>query len=147
MKRFSLLSIAGWLNIALAVAHVLCMPWLDAAFRLYGINDLMNQIASNGWYLPYVITLVIAACFALCGLYALSAEEIIRKFPLLWVGVFTIAAVFLFRAGIGCYWMFEREECPFTDISSVIISGGIGLLYLIGGVSRLRNIKLEKYES
>ena len=37
------------------------MPWLNAAFRLYGINDIMNQIASNGWYWPYVITLVIAA--------------------------------------------------------------------------------------
>ncbi|MDD2962250.1 MAG: hypothetical protein PHR45_09275 [Muribaculaceae bacterium] len=141
MKHISLLSIAGWLNIALAIAHVLCMPWLDAAFRLYGINDLMNQFASNGWYLPYVITLVIAVCFALCGLYALSADRHIRKLPLLWLGIFTIAAIFLFRAGIGCYWMFDRGQCPTTDLSSVVISGGIGLLYLIGGISKLRSNK------
>ena len=84
MKRISLLRTAGWLNIALAIAHVLCMPWLGAAFGLYGMNDFMNEIASNGCYWPYVITLFIAACFALCGLYALSAEGIIGKLPLLW---------------------------------------------------------------
>ena len=141
MKRISPLCIAAWLNIALAIAHVLCMPWLDAAFRLYEINDLMDQIASHGWYWPYVITLVIAACFALCGLYALSAEGRIRKMPLLWMGVFTIAAIFLFRAGVGCYWMIDRGQCPLTDVSSVVISGGIGLLYLIGGISKLKTKK------
>ncbi len=139
MKRISLLNIAGWLNIILALAHILCMPWLDAAFRLYGIKSLMDQIASNGCYWPYVITLVIAACFALCGLYALSAEGRIRKLPLLWLGIFSIAAVFLFRAGIGCYWMIDRGQYPMTDVSSAIISGGIGLLYLIGGISKLKN--------
>lgn len=146
MKCISLLSIAGWLNIALAISHVLCMPWLDAAFRLYGINNLMNQIASNGWYWPYAITLVIAGCFALCGLYALSADGHIRKLPLLWLGIFTISAVFLFRAGIGCYWMIDRGQYPLTDVSSVVISGGIGLLYLIGGISKQKT-KKESNES
>ncbi|MDD2952647.1 MAG: hypothetical protein PHC95_05725 [Parabacteroides sp.] len=129
----------------MAIAHVLCMPWLDAAFRLYGINEQMNQIASYGGYWPYVITLVIAACFALCGLYALSAEGSIRKLPLLWLGIFTIAVVFLFRAGIGCYWMFDRGQYPMTDLSSVAISGGIGLLYLLGGIQKLK-IKKNDYE-
>ena len=138
MKHISLLCVAAWLNIALAVAHILCMPWLDAAFRLYGIDGLMNQIASYGSFWPYVITLVIAACFALCGIYALSADGIIRKLPLLWLGIFSIAAIFLFRAGIGCYWRFERGQCPITDLSSVAISGGIGLLYLLGGINKIK---------
>lgn len=138
MRNLHLLKIAAWLNFMLAIAHIVCLPWLDKAFRLYGINDLMEQIASYGCYWPYAITLFIAACFALCGLYALSAEGSIRKLPWLWPGIFTVAAIFLFRAVIGCYWMLVSSHYPITDLSSVAISGGIGLLYLVGGVLRLK---------
>lgn len=137
MKHLSLLSVGAWLNIALAVSHILCMPWLDAASRLYGIDGLMNQIASHGCYWPYVFTLVIAVCFVLCGIYALSADGLIHKLPLLRLGIFTIAVIFLFRAGIGCYSMFDKKQYSITDLSSVSISGGIGVLYLLGGIKKL----------
>ena len=133
-----MLRLAAVLNLILAAAHIACMPWLDVAFRLYGIDGMMNEIASHGAALPSLITIVIAVCFALCGMYALSADGRIRRLPLLWTGIFFIAAIFLTRAGIGCFWMLENGRCPFTDISAVVVSGGIGLLYLTGGIKRLR---------
>ncbi|SRR5574344_1726327 len=139
MEKVSSLRIAAALNFLLAIGHILCIPWLDTAFRLYGIDGLMIQIASHGIYIPYIITLAIATFFALCGVYALSADGIIRKLPFLWTGVFTIAIVFLFRAGIGCFWMLSNSHYPITDLSSVAISGCIGSLYLIGGICEMKN--------
>ena len=141
MRNLHLLRIGAWLNILLAIGHILCMPWLDAAFRLYGIDALMDSIASHGSYWPYMITIVIALCFALCASYAFSAEGSIRRLPLLWLAIFTIASVFLLRAGIGCYRMFDIGQYPMISISSVAVSGGIGLLYLIGGIQKIKSKK------
>ncbi len=131
-----MLRLAAIFNFLLAIGHLVCMPWLDTVFKLYGINGIMNDIASRGAVLPYLITIIIAICFAMCGLYALSADGQIRKLPLLWTGIFFIAAVFLFRAIIGGFGMIESGQCPFTDMSSAIVSCVIGLLYLVGGINK-----------
>ncbi len=139
MKDVILFKIAAWMTFVLAIGHILCMPWLDKAFELYGIEGVMNQISAINIYLPYIITIIIAICFALCGFYALSAAGNIRRLPMLWLGVFTIAGIFLFRTGIGCFWMLINGTYPLTDLSSVVVSGSMGLLFFIGGVLRLKN--------
>ncbi len=133
-----MLRTAAILNFILATGHIICMPWLDEAFRLYGIEGIMNDVASYGRILPYLITTIIAGCFALCGVYALSAAGGIRELPFLRTGIFFIAVVFLFRAATGCFEMLSAWKFPFIDISSVIVSGGIGLLYLTGGIKKYR---------
>lgn len=133
-----MLRLAAILNFILAIGHIACMPWLDVMFRLYGIDGVMNDIASYGSALPYLITIVIAICFALCGIYALSADGSIQRLPLLWTGISVIAFVFLFRACLGCLGMIESGQYYATDISSAVVSCVIGLLYLIGGIARFK---------
>ena len=133
------LRFAAVLNFILAGGHIAVMPWLDTAFRIYGIDRLMNGIAAHGAALPYIITAAIASCFALCGLYALSADGAIRRLPMLWPGVFFVSAVFLLRAAIGIIIMTNSGQYPLTDSLSAIVSSVIGLLYLAGGAERIRS--------
>lgn len=133
--------LAAILEFLLAIGHIACLPWLEPLFKMYGIDDIMNGIASYGAILPYIITIIIALCFALCGLYALSAAGMIRRLPLLWTGIYFIAFVFLSRAGIGCYLMINDGRYPLTDVSSVIVSGIIGLLYLFGAIERFKSTR------
>jgi hypothetical protein len=133
-----MLRIAAYLQFFLAIGHILVMPWLEEAFKLYGIDKVMNQIAAYGAFWPYLLTIAIASCFVLCGLYALSACRCIRRLPLLWYVIFFIAAIFCIRAMIGVYWMVSTLRCDVPQLSAAIISGFIGLLYLIGGIKQLK---------
>ncbi len=129
-----MLKIAAILNFTLAAAHIACLPWLEFAFRIYGIDSMMDQIATHGAVLPYLITLIVALCFALGGAYALSAAGVIRQLPLLRLGVFGVAALFLLRAGSGIYWIVAHGDAPIVDLTSILVAGAIGVLYLLGGV-------------
>lgn len=131
-----MLKTAAILNFILALGHLACLPWLKVIFKFYGINRIMNHLAFYGASLPYIITIGIAISFSIASLYALSAEGEIRKLPLLWPIIYFIAFVFLFRAGIGIFGMIEKDQYPFKSSSAVIISGAIGILYLMGGIKK-----------
>ena len=92
------LQIAGWTNIALAAAHVVCLIWAYSAFRAVGIEEDMRRLAEqSGAALPYVVTLIVAAGFLVFGLYGLSGAGIVRRLPLLRGALVSIAAVYILR--------------------------------------------------
>ncbi len=127
-----LLRIGAFANFVLAAGHVVCLFFLDAAFRFYGLEDLMMvRLASYGAYLPYLLTVAVALCFALAGLYGLSAAQVIRPLPLLRLGIFVICIVFLGRAVWGVVSMLNAFSCQV--LLSTLIAGAIGLCYLLGG--------------
>lgn len=112
----------------------MCLPWLEVVFRIYGIDTVMNKIANISPALPYIITVIIALCFALCGIYAISACGKVRKMPFLKVGIYVIIAVFLFRAVVGTADIVCHSAYTFTKISSVAVALVIGVLSLYGMV-------------
>lgn len=125
------------LNFIIALGHIVCLFFLDAAFQFYGIDGIMNDIAwQYGTYVPYLITVVLVCGFTVFGLYGLSADGVIRRLPLLWVGVFGIASLYLLRAFWGAYTMVSTDTYMLKNISSAVISGLIGLLYLCGGIKK-----------
>lgn len=129
-----MLKIGAYLNFLIAAGHVAALFFLDAAFRYYGIDGIMSTIADYGAALPYVITVGLICAFIVCGLYALSAAGCIRKQPLLWTGVFAIAAVYLLRAVWGCVGMASDGVWDFKGISASGVAGITGMLYLLGGL-------------
>lgn len=132
-----MLLLGAILNFVLAVGHLICLFFLDVAFKFYGIDGMMNEIASHGACLPYVITVVVAGCFALCGFYALSAAGKIRRLPLLWLGIFFVAFVFLGRAFFGIYGVCAEAKTGLPVYSSIFVAGVIGLLYFVGGIVKI----------
>lgn len=133
-----MLKLGAILNFILAIGHLACLPWLYEAFAVYGIDGMMREMGVNCAALPYIITVALTVCFTLCGVWALSAAGVIRRMPLLWLGIFTISAVFLFRAGFGLYFMLLNHTAGFPELSAAIAAGFIGLLYLIGGLKKIK---------
>ena len=125
--------IGAALQLVLFVGHIACLFCLDKMFEIYGISKFMNGLsASYGASTPYVLTLVIAFCFLICGIYALSACGIICKLPLLKLGIFFIAVVFLLRVVWGISVMLDNFT--WLEVSSTSAAALIGMLYLIGGI-------------
>jgi hypothetical protein len=134
----TLLIIAAVFNFIIAVGHLSCLFSLDFVFRLYGIDGTMSEIASYGQALPYILTVVIALLFTLAGLYALAAAGKLKiKLPLVRLAIWVIAAVFFSRALVGIAWLIAGFTT--IELTSTLISGIVGTLYLIGGLRTMKN--------
>jgi hypothetical protein len=133
MTKNKTLFIGAIINFIISVGHLACLGCLQKTFHIYDIADVMNGLTETyGAGFPYIITIIIALCFLACGIYGLSACGMIRRLPLLKLGIFTIAAVFLIRALWGISIMISSFTC--LELSSTLVSALVGILYLSGGI-------------
>lgn len=97
----------------------------------------MREHAATHPFLPYAITIVVAVIFFVFGLYGLSAAGKIKELPLLKLGVFGIAAIYLLRgiSGVIVNMAFEPVFLWYHLLYSVFALT-IGLLYLLGGLKK-----------
>ncbi len=138
-----MLRIGGYLNILIAIGHIVGLFWADKMFEVTGIADGMALAAQRIHPVyPYFITVVVSIFFFIFGLYGLSADDKIRKLPFLKPVIFGIAGIFLLR-GIGelIFDMEMQRASQFLEVSYSLIAIIIGLLFLIGG---LKKWKLKK---
>ena len=73
-----MLKLGGYINILIAIMHVVGLLWADKMFEVTGIAEDMAETAQVHASLPYVITIVVAIAFFIFGLYGLSAGNQIR---------------------------------------------------------------------
>jgi nitrate reductase gamma subunit len=134
-----MLRLAGYLNILIAIAHVVGLLWADQMFEVTGIAQEMARAAQiHPWY-PYVSTVFVAVFFFIFGLYGLSADQKIRKLPFLKPVIFIIAAIYLIR-GVGelIFDMQMQQANNLLETIYSLIAMCIGLLFLIGGLKKWR---------
>ena len=120
--------IGATMQFLLTVGHLLCMFDLWQMFEIYHIDQPMAQIASYWSLLPYLITIGLAICFALAGLYALAYCGDIRPLPLTRIAVWVICLLFLGRGLIGIGKVILNFNL--LSLSSALIATLIGLCYL-----------------
>ena len=124
----------------LAAGHLACLGFLNEAFVCYGLADTMNNLAAayGGTWILYAITVLIALAFGVCGVYGLAAAgvEKLQWLPFIKLVIYAAAAVFLLR---GC-WGIVKLVADFTllELISTLVSTGLGLLYLVGGINNAR---------
>lgn len=137
-----LLQLGGYLNIIIAIAHIICLYDAQYFFEVTGVGGNMQQNAEIHPFLPYAITIFVAVVFFIFGLYGLSGAGKIKVLPLLKIGIFSIAGIYLFRGiigsiiNIGFESSFQWHHLLFSICALVI-----GLLYLLGGL-KYQNIKI-----
>ncbi len=128
---------AGWANIAIAAAQTIGLVWAWSMFRAVGIEEDMREFATQGAALPYILTLVTCAAFAVFGLYGLSGAADLRRLPLLRAGLVSIAVIYVFRAtlygGIGALRDGDGAQIVFAAIALLI-----GLCYAYGALAHCR---------
>jgi heme/copper-type cytochrome/quinol oxidase subunit 3 len=133
-----MLRLGGYLNILIAILHIVGLFWADKMFEVTGISDGMARAAQNIHPMyPYFITVVVAIFFFVFGMYGLSADGKIRKLPFLKPVIFLIAGIYLLR-GIGelIFDMEMQQANQILETSYSLIAVLIGLLFLIGGIRK-----------
>ena len=135
-----MLRLGGYLNILIAIAHIVGLLWADKMFEVTGIADGMALAAQNIHPIyPYFITVVVAIFFFIFGLYGLSADGKFRKLPFMKPVIFLIAGIYLLR-GIGelIFGMEMQQANQILETSYSLVAVLIGLLFLIGGIRKWR---------
>jgi len=136
-----MLKIGGYINILIALGHIIGLFWSEQMFEVTGIGKEMIELAQIHSSLPYLLTIFVSIIFLIFGLYGLSADGKFRKLPFLKLGIFTIGGIYIFR-GLGEIIVHSIQNVTSTsETISSVISLAIGLLFLIGG---LKKWKLKK---
>ena len=131
-----MLKIAGYINIIIAVGHIIGLFWANKMFEVTGIEKEMQELAQTHSSLPYFLTIFVTFVFFIFGLYGLSAGDKFKKLPFLKPIIFIIAGIYLFR-GLG-----ELIADKIHGTNSVnetfysLFALTIGLLFLIGGIKK-----------
>lgn len=107
MNVFSL-RIGALLHFLIAIGHLICLFFLEEAFRSYGISDEMRHLCFGQEWMLYVVTVCIAMAFTIAGLYALSASGDIRKLPFQGLVMIVIVGTYSIRVLIGTVWLLHE---------------------------------------
>lgn len=132
-----LLRLGGYINILIAIGHIICLYDPEYFFEVTGVGDNMRRNAEIHPLLPYAITIVVTIIFFVFGLYGLSGADKIRRLPFLKIGIFTIAGIYLFRGVIGGVINISFETSfQWHHLLFSICALAIGLMYLLGGLQK-----------
>lgn len=126
------LRIAGWLNLLIALLHLLGLFWADWMFEVTDIATEMEQLTVLHPVLPYLLTVTVALIFAYFGLYALSGAGRGPRLPFLRPVLLIIAIIYLLRGVGGLIADFITGQLtPLLGLYS-LMALVIGLLYWSG---------------
>jgi len=135
-----MLKLGGYINILIAIGHIVGLIWAEQMFALTGIGKEMTELAQTHSSLPFLLTIFVSIVFFIFGLYGLSADNNFRQLPFLKPVIFVIASIYLLR-GIGelIFDLKKQQANQFLEITYSLIAVFIGLLFLIGGLKKWRN--------
>lgn len=96
-KANRLLVFGGALSIVTALLHVAIVIGGPQWYRFFGAGEELATMAEKGSWYPAVLTFGIAVVLLIWALYAFSGAGLIRRLPLLKVGLVVISAIYLIR--------------------------------------------------
>ena len=59
-----MLKLGGYINIVIAIGHIVGLFWADKMFEVTGIGKEMTELAQTHSSLPYLLTIFIAIFFS-----------------------------------------------------------------------------------
>lgn len=123
MKKINkLLLFGGILSGVAALLHIAIVIGGPQWYRFFGAGEELASMAENGSWYPAILTIGIATVLFVWALYAFSGAGLIRRFPLLKMGLVVISSVYLIRgfALIPAYLMKPEVVDVFLVWSSLI---------------------------
>lgn len=131
-----MLKFGGYINILIAIGHLVGLIWAEKMFEVTGIGKEMAELSVTHSSLPYLLTIFVAIVFFIFGLYGLSADNKFRKLPFLKLGIFVIAGIYIFR-GVGELLADTIQGTNSkTETIYSLFALTIGLLFLFGGLKK-----------
>ena len=132
----TLLVLAATGSFTVALVHLGAIFIGPAAYRLLGAGEDFAAWAETGSILPGLITIGLTVIFATFGGYALSGAGLIRRLPLLTLGLLGIASVYTLR-GLVLFvelgmMVFSHFPLDALNLFYSAISLTIGLVHFAG---------------
>ena len=100
------LRLGALLHFLIAIGHLICLFFLEEAFKAYGILYEMKHLCFDQEWLLYAVTVCLAVGFAI--LYALSVAGDIRKLPLQRLVMIAIVGLYSIRVIVGIDWLLHE---------------------------------------
>lgn len=137
-----MLKLGGYLNILIAIGHVIGLFWADNMFKVTGIGKEMAELAQIHAALPFLLTIFVAIVFFIFGLYGLSADNKFRRLPFLKPVIFVISGIYLLRGFGELIFEIEKQQAnQCLEITYSLVAVSIGLLFLFGGLKKWKKKK------
>ena len=124
------LRIGALLHFLIAIGHLICLFFLEEAFKAYGILDEMMHLCYGQEWLLYVVTIFLAVGFAIAGLYALAVAGDMRKLPLQRLVMIAIVGLYSIRVIIGIDWLLH--EFSYLQFFSTLVPALLVYCYFPG---------------
>lgn len=139
-----MLKLGGYINIFIAISHLIGFIWAEQAFQFFRIAKKMEELAALHSSFPFLLTLFVSMIFFTFGLYGLSADGKFRKLPLLKPVVFFIASLYLLRGVLELVGLAMRGTNIFISLVYSFLALFIGLLFLLGGLKKWKTAKKKE---
>lgn len=132
-----MLKLAGAFSLAIAVLHVVVIAVGAPAYRYFGAGEKLARQAEQGSLAPALLTAGIAVIFALWALYAFSGAGLIRRLPLIRLGLVVIGTIYVLRGlslgpQLPVYFSGAFPQFPVRYLVFSAVSLLVGLLYVLG---------------
>ena len=124
------LRLGDFLHFLIAIGHLICLFFLEEAFKAYGILDEMKHLCFGQEWLLYVVTVCLAVGFAIAGLYALSVAGDMRRLPLQRLVMMVIVGLYSIRVIVGIDWLLH--EFSYLQFFSSIVPALLVYCYFPG---------------
>lgn len=136
----AMLKAGGLLSGLIALVHVVIIGVGAPAYRYFGAGEGMAQLSEQGSWSPGLVTAVLTAIFVAWALYAFAGAQLIRRLPLLRLGLLAIGTLYALRGvllGPQLVWHFSGAAAlvPSRLLVFSAVSLVTGVLYL-GGTLR-----------
>ena len=127
------LLLAALIAFATAVAHLSCIYFGPVCYSAQMAPPFVVKWAQAGSYLAPLAAVVVSSFFIVIGLYALSGAGLIRRLPLLKLGLYTITTVCIIRGLLGMQvWLRHQEKMDVSIFYAGIVWFVAGLLFFFG---------------
>jgi hypothetical protein len=135
-----MLRLGGYINIIIAVGHIVGLFWAGQMFEVTGIRKEMGELSTIHYSLPYMLTIFVAIIFFIFGLYGLSADSEFRPLPFLKPVIYIIAGIYILRGFGGLIADTLKNINTTSQTIYSIIAILIGIIYLVGGLKKWKKI-------
>lgn len=129
MKKFRL-RLGAALHFLMAIGHVACLFFLEAALRAYGILELMQMLCFSQEWALYVITILLSIGFVVAGIYALAANGDLNRLPLQGWGIRTVVCLYTARTIVGISWLIR--DFSYLQFFSTLVPACLIWCYMPG---------------
>ena len=141
----SLLTVGGICSALLALLHVSVIVMGPSGYRYFGAPDEFALQTEAGSSAPAVVTGLFAVVFAVWAVYGFAGARLIRRPPLVRLGLVVIATVYILRglSAIPEALLLLRDAGAFPPRFLVfsLVSLAIGLVHAAGAKQAWRRLR------